>query len=116
MGWEGLSVISWRLWAIAAAATAAISGCAAALLGASGGGYESRTASRIAEDSAISGTVKSKLLAAPDVKALDVNVETYEGVVSLYGDVRTAAQRLAAERVARTVKGVTDVKNQLRVK
>jgi osmotically-inducible protein OsmY len=107
---------SWRLWAVAAAATVAISGCAAALLGSAGSGYEDRTASRIAEDSAISGTVKSKLVAAPDVKAVDVNVETHEGVVSLYGDVRTAAQRVAAERVARTVKGVTGVKNQLRVK
>ena len=107
---------SWRLWAVAATATLAVCGCAAALLGGASGGYEDRTASRIAEDSAISRTVKSKLVAAPDVKAADVNVETYEGVVSLYGDVRTAAQRVAAERVARTVQGVTGVKNQLRVK
>ena len=108
---------SWHSWAIAAAATVAISGCAAALLGgASGGSYEDRTASRLAADSAISRTVKSKLVVAPDVKGVDVNVETYEGVVSLYGDVRTAAQRTAAERVTRTVQGVTGVRNQLRVK
>jgi hyperosmotically inducible protein len=60
--------------------------------------------------------VKSKLIVAPDVKALDVNVDTYEGVVSLRGNVHSAAQRAAAERVARTVKGVKGVRNQLQVK
>ena|SRR5688572_5979819 len=98
-----------------------VSGCAAALLGsAAGGGYHSgsgqRTSSRIAEDSAVTKAVKSKLIASRETKMLYVNVATYEGVVSLRGEVPAAAQRVAAERVARSVKGVRGVKNELRVK
>ena len=98
----------------------ATSGCVAALIGgAAAGGYyagkDTRTAGRIAEDGTITTAVKSKLIADPSVKALDVNVDTYEGVVTLHGEVRTAAQRAAAERVARTVKGVKGVRNELRV-
>jgi len=112
----------WAFWIVLTAAAAlTMSGCAAALIGgAAAGGYyagkDERTAGRIAEDGAITTAVKSKLIATRDVKAFDVNVDTYEGVVSLRGDVHTASQRAAAERVARSVKGVKGVKNQLRVK
>ena len=98
-----------------------VSGCAAALIGgAAAGGYyagkDERTAGRITEDAAVTSAVKSKLFASRDVKALDVNVDTYEGVVSLRGTVHTAAQRAVAERLARTAKGVKSVRNELRVK
>ena len=59
--------------------------------------------------------MKSKLIADREVKALDVNVDTYEGVVTLRGEVGSAAQRAAAERIARESKGVKAVKNELRV-
>jgi len=112
---------NWVRWAAVLATAVAISGCAAALIGgAAAGGYyagkDERTAGRIAEDGAITTGVKSKMVASRDVKALAVNVDTYEGVVTLRGDVHTASQRAAAERVARSVKGVKSVKNQLRVK
>jgi len=110
------------LWLLAwVGAALALSGCAAALIGgAAAGGYyagkDDRTAGRIADDAAITSAVKSKLIESRDVKALDVNVDTYEGVVSLRGEVKTAAQRAAAERLARSVKGVKSVKNELKVK
>ena len=110
------------LWIVVVAGAACLlSGCAAALLGgAAAGGYyagkDERTAGRIAEDGKITSAVKSKLVASREVKALDVNVDTYEGVVSLRGTVHTAAQRAAAERVARTARGVKSVRNELRVK
>ena len=110
-----------RFWVLAAAALAGLSGCAAALIGgAAAGGYyvgkDERSASRIAEDGAITSAVKSKLIVDRDVKALDVNVDTYDGVVRLSGEVRTSAQRAAAERIAREAKGVKSVKNELRVR
>lgn len=113
-----------RKWLIGAAAVAAmfgLSGCAAVLIGSAGaGGYyvgkDKRSASRIADDSAITTAVKSKLVASRDVKALDVNVDTYEGVVTLRGEVQTAGQRTAAQRIASASKGVKGVKNELRVR
>jgi hyperosmotically inducible periplasmic protein len=98
-----------------------LSGCAAALIGgAAAGGYyagkDERTASQIAKDAAITTEVKSKMIADTAVKALDVNVDTYENVVILRGSVRNASQRTAAERVARSAKGVKSVRNELTVR
>ena len=108
-------------WLMVAMALAGLSGCAAALIGgAAAGGYyvgkDERSAAQIATDSRITAAVKTKLLADPNVKALDVNVDTYENVVILRGEVRTAAQRTAAERIARSVSGVKGVRNELRVR
>lgn len=109
------------LWIVAAGAILMVSGCAAALIGgAAAGGYyagkDKRTAGQIADDSAITTAVKSKLIASREVKALDVNVDTYEGVVRLSGEVHTASQRAAAERIAHTARGVKGVRNELRVR
>jgi hyperosmotically inducible protein len=98
-----------------------LSGCAAALIGgAAAGGYyagkDERTASQIARDGAITTEVKSKMIADTAVKALDVNVDTYENVVILRGTVRNTSQRAAAERVARSAKGVKSVRNELKVR
>jgi osmotically-inducible protein OsmY len=56
------------------------------------------------------------MIADPAVKALDVNVDTYENVVILRGTVRNSSQRAAAERVARSAKGVKSVRNELKVR
>jgi hyperosmotically inducible periplasmic protein len=99
----------------------ALTGCAAALVGgAAAGGYyvgkDERTTKQIASDSAITALVKSKLIGDPAVKALDVNVDTRNNVVYLRGTVAKDQQRAAAERIARTVKDVKGVRNELRVK
>jgi hyperosmotically inducible periplasmic protein len=98
-----------------------LAGCAAALVGgAAAGGYyvgkDERTAKQIATDGAITSSVKTKLIADPAVKALDVNVDTRNNVVILRGTVARTEQRSAAERIARSVKGVTGVRNELRIK
>jgi hyperosmotically inducible protein len=113
--------LKWGPILLAVAAAWALSGCAAALIGgAAAGGYyagkDERTASQIARDGAITTEVKSKMVADPAVKALDVNVDTRENVVILRGTVRTTAQRAAAERVARSAKGVKSVRNELKVR
>jgi hyperosmotically inducible periplasmic protein len=113
--------LKWGPILLATIAAWALSGCAAALIGgAAAGGYyagkDERTASQIAKDGAITTEVKSRMIADKDVKALDVNVDTYENVVILRGTVRTTAQRTAAERVARGAKGVKSVRNELKVR
>ena len=66
-------------------------------------------------DAAITSAVKTKLLGDPDVKGLDINVDTANGVVTLTGVVHTAAERTEAIRLARDTKGVKNVKNNLKL-
>lgn len=67
-------------------------------------------------DTAITAEVKAKLLGADDVPSMSISVETNDGIVRLTGDVETQVQLANAERVARQVKGVKSVQNDLMVK
>jgi hyperosmotically inducible periplasmic protein len=69
-----------------------------------------------AGDAVITGKVKTVLIADPDVKALHIDVDTKNGVVTLTGTADTAAHSDKATTVARGVEGVTSVDNQLAVK
>ena len=98
-----------------------LSGCTAAVIGgAAVGGYyvgkDERSAGQIADDAAVTAAVKAKLIASSDVRALDVNVDTYEAVVILKGAVASRDERGAAERLARATRGVKGVRNELTVK
>jgi hypothetical protein len=66
-------------------------------------------------DAGITTAVKSKLAADDTVKAYKVDVDTHNKVVTLSGDVETAAQREHAVSIARNTDGVADVIDQLRV-
>lgn len=95
-------------------------GCAALLVGGAGaGGYyvgkDERSAGQIARDGGITASVKTKLIANKHVDALDINVDTYDGVVTLRGDVPTQIARTQAQAEAVTVAGVKSVKNEVRV-
>ncbi len=68
------------------------------------------------EDSVITTKIKADLVKDNDLKALDVHVETVNGVVMLSGFVPSQAQVKKAADLARGVEGVTDVKNGLKVK
>jgi hyperosmotically inducible protein len=99
----------------------ALNGCVAAVVGgAAAGGYyvgkDDRSADRIAADAAITADVKARLIGEPGIRAFAINVDTYNGIVSLKGDVKTSQQRATAERLARKVKGVKSVSNELAVK
>lgn len=102
-----------------AVALVALSGCAAALLGgaASSGARPSAPQGRSAvRDDAISAAVRAKLAAEPALAGLELRVLTYNGVVTLRGEVRRAEQRAAAERAARSATGVKSVRNELLVR
>ena len=66
-------------------------------------------------DAGITTAVKSKLAADDMVKSYQVDVDTSNKVVTLSGDVETAAQKEHAVLIARNTDGVTDVIDQLRV-
>jgi osmotically-inducible protein OsmY len=69
----------------------------------------------VVTDAAITSAVKTKLLGDPDVKGLNIDVDTTNGVVTLTGVVHTAAERTEALRLARNTKGVKNVKNNLKL-
>jgi hyperosmotically inducible periplasmic protein len=73
------------------------------------------SASTQMSDASITTSVKAKLIDSPEVKAGDVDVNTEEGTVYLMGRVGTKAEKAAAERIARSVDGVREVKNELKV-
>jgi hyperosmotically inducible protein len=67
------------------------------------------------DDVAITTAVKAKL-AADKIKTLGrVSVDTIQGVVTLTGTVESASQKKHAEEVARGVKGVSKVVNNLQI-
>lgn len=68
------------------------------------------------DDTVITAKVKSALLADPDIKSLDLQVETRKGMVQLSGFVNSQAQIDRAITATRAVPGVTSVENKLSVK
>lgn len=67
------------------------------------------------EDSGITAKVNTKLAADDRVKGSQVDVDTEKGVVTLEGNVDKEEAKAAAEEVARSVDGVTDVVNRITV-
>jgi osmotically-inducible protein OsmY len=74
------------------------------------------SAGEYVDDSVITSKVKAALVADPVTKAREISVETFKGVVQLSGFVSTAAEKEKASEIARKVKGVTDVRNNIIVK
>lgn len=68
------------------------------------------------DDTVITTKVKHAILHEPNLKSAEINVETFKGVVQLSGFVSTQASINRAVQVARGVKGVTSVKNDMRLK
>jgi hyperosmotically inducible periplasmic protein len=68
------------------------------------------------DDSLVTGRVKAALMDAKDVKSLQINVETRDGVAQLAGFVTSAAMKERAGEVAARVPGVKRVDNVLVVK
>ncbi len=63
------------------------------------------------DDTVITSKVKAAFAADPQVKATQVQVETFKGVVQLSGFVDSRASAQKAAQLAREVKGVKEVKN-----
>lgn len=68
------------------------------------------------DDAYITTKVKAEVLKESTLKSTEINVETFKGVVQLSGFVSTDAQAMKAVEVARGVKGVKAVKNDMLIK
>jgi osmotically-inducible protein OsmY len=67
------------------------------------------------DDATITTRVKTALLNDPDVGGLRIDVDTFKGVVTLSGAVKSVAERDKAIAIARRIGGVTDVKSTLQI-
>jgi osmotically-inducible protein OsmY len=66
-------------------------------------------------DAAITSAVKTKFLADTQVAGLKIDVDTKDGVVTLTGPVKSAAEKAEAIRLAKTTKGVKSVVDKLTI-
>lgn len=67
------------------------------------------------DDATITGRVKSAMLADPDVAGLKIDVDTFKGVVTLSGAVKSQGEADKAVGIARRTPGVSDVKSTLQI-
>lgn len=67
------------------------------------------------DDAGITTAVKAKLAAEKVSTLTRIDVDTNQGVVALNGTVKTVEAKVRAEQIARQVKGVRDVVNNLRI-
>ena len=68
------------------------------------------------DDSVITTKIKSLLAADDLLKSFQISVETYQGTVQLSGFVNSRKAVDKADEIAKSVKGVKSVKNNLIVK
>jgi hyperosmotically inducible protein len=67
------------------------------------------------DDATITTRVKTSLLNDPVVGGLRIDVDTFKGVVTLSGRVKSKDEEAQAVALARKIGGVTDVKSTLQV-
>jgi hyperosmotically inducible protein len=101
-------------------ASLVLAGCVPVLIGgAAVGGYylgkDDRSPTQIAADSSITAKIKSKFVGDKYVDAFEINVDTYDGAVTLHGDVTNTIAREQAGKLASQVEGVKSVDNRIRV-
>lgn len=91
---------------------------ALSLLSAGGCASTSKQAStgEYVDDSVITTKVKALLFDEPNLRSGQINVETFKGVVQLSGFVATREAISRAVEIARSVNGVTSVKNDMRLR
>lgn len=65
------------------------------------------------DDAVITSRVKAAFAADPEVKATEVQVETFKGTVQLSGFVESAESAARAAQIARDVPGVKEVRNAM---
>jgi osmotically-inducible protein OsmY len=68
------------------------------------------------DDSVITTKVKTAIFNEPSLKVNQITVETYKNVVQLSGFVDSSASMDKAVAVARSVQGVSSVKNDMRLR
>ena len=103
--------MTYKNWAATLAASLvllAASGCAVSR------GQE--TMGAYVDDAGITTLVKSRFFEDKDVAGTSISVETLNGTVMLSGFAKSALERNKAETIARGVKGVTSVRNEIAIR
>lgn len=67
------------------------------------------------DDATITTRVKTAFINDPVIGAARIDVNTFKGVVTLSGRVKSKEEEAKAIELARTIKGVVDVKSALQV-
>jgi len=68
------------------------------------------------DDSVVTTKIKAQLFDEPDLKSLEIHVETFKGVVMLSGFVNSHDNINKAVAIARATTGVKSVKNEMRLR
>ncbi len=89
-------------------AFAALGGCAVS--------RDQSTAGEYVDDAAITTQVKARFVESKMVDAASITVETLRGTVQLSGFAKSAEEKAAAGSIARQVKDVKSVKNDIIVR
>jgi len=74
-----------------------------------------KSVGNVIDDATITGRVKTALLNDPSVSGLRIDVDTFKGVVTLSGGVKSRGEADRAVAIARKTPGVVDVKSTLQV-
>jgi hyperosmotically inducible protein len=96
-----------QAFVIAVAVASGVAGCAVT------SGQEST--GQYIDDATITSRVETRFAKDPTVSAMRIKTKTMKGVVQLSGFAKSQAERDQAEQIARSVPGVTDVKNDVQV-
>lgn len=98
-------ILDLRRFLIVALAALLMAGCAGTATTSSTGEY--------IDDTTITTKVKASLLNDKDISGWRINVETFKGVVQLSGFANSLAERRKAVALARAVKGVKSVQDDI---
>jgi hyperosmotically inducible periplasmic protein len=98
--------------------TLAIAVTTVALLGTAGCAVErgQETVGAYVDDAGITTRIKARFVENKEVDATAIKVETLKGTVMLSGFAKNGNERAAAESIARGVKGVVAVRNEIVVR
>lgn len=77
------------------------------------GQQQDRSLGTVVDDATLTAKVKTKLIDDQRLDKTDIDVDTRNGVVTLKGTAPTSEAKQLAERLAKEVDGVKDVKNML---
>ena len=74
-----------------------------------------KTVGETIDDPTITTRVKTALLNDPEITIARIDVDTFKGVVTLSGRVKTKEEEQKAIDLARKTRGVVDVKSKLQI-
>lgn len=74
-----------------------------------------KTVGETIDDATVTTRVKTAFINDPAIGGMRIDVDTFKGVVTLSGSVKSKEEEQKAIALARSVSGVTDVKSTLQI-